>query len=657
MAYLKRPQRGEKVLQSLFDSVNSIIDYLPSITVRGDNFSTYVEHSTAGTVIHAKQPLDTDQSGKGKTYEAGSGLTLSGNTFNVSIDPNTMAIVNNRLSCTIEGGSGGSGTDHKYCDNGCHSLMIAPQADQINGWNYIGVNPDWLAGNINGGCTEGYYAIMSAILKALSGTNQSTPFAIGSQSVQTMGTQIWVNPYWLAGYTSCSAGFYGICSAVYRYLSALPVVDNGDTLKKGGQMGYYWGVDQQGSGGGGGGDDTVYAYYDYTGSIIFNSNNPSPASDPSANAIYINVDWLAGNTQCQAGYDAICSAIYKYLTGVSVYDSTSCTLKIDPTTSGIYWAPDNVTTIIPSTGLTSTALTDENNVTTGIAISISAVNDDKVLSCHNGTISWQTNNAGGGPGPGDGDHVYKYGCADTSIYFNTNDAAEYTTPETSIDQNYIGVNANWLAGNGVCQAGFDAVCSAINKYLTGISTYDTTSCTLKINPTTNTVYWAQDIGANQNFLISTGLTSATVTDPDTGTTIGTSVALNNTYISDLNVITGHSNSTNHNKVLSCNSYGAIGWVTNNAGGGGGGSDENDWYKYAPMNASLIFDPASSNKNGTTYISFNSDWLAGNGVGCCCYEGPAAVASAIIKILTEPVFDGAAQAIISALKNNHWWNSY
>jgi hypothetical protein len=68
MAYLKRPQRGEKVLQSLFDSVNSIIDYLPSITVRGDNFSTYVEHSTAGTVIHAKQPLDTDQSGKGKTY-------------------------------------------------------------------------------------------------------------------------------------------------------------------------------------------------------------------------------------------------------------------------------------------------------------------------------------------------------------------------------------------------------------------------------------------------------------------------------------------------------------------------------------------------------------------------------------------------------------
>jgi hypothetical protein len=88
-----------------------------------------------------------------------------------------MAIVNNRLSCTIEGGSG-EGTDHKYCDNGCHSLLIAAPEDQVNGWNYIGVNPDWLAGN--GMCSEGYYAIMSAILKALSGTNKSTPFAIGS---------------------------------------------------------------------------------------------------------------------------------------------------------------------------------------------------------------------------------------------------------------------------------------------------------------------------------------------------------------------------------------------------------------------------------------------------------------------------------------------
>jgi hypothetical protein len=69
-----------------------------------------------------------------------------------------------------------------------------------------------------------------------------------------------------------------------------------------------------------------------------------------------------------------------------------------------------------------------------------------------------------------------------------------------------------------------------------------------------------------------------------------------------------------------------------------------------MNASLIFNPSTSNKNGTTYISFNSDWLAGNGAGCCCYEGPAAVASAIIKILTEPVFNAAAQEIINALKN-------
>ena len=649
----KKPQRGDKVLQSIYDSVCDIIDYLPSLNLVGDNKTTSVNHSMYGTTIHAIQPKITAQ-GEKSIYEAGSGLSLTGNVFNVEIDPNTMAIVNNRLSCTIEAGSSGEGTDHKYADNGCKSLLIAPPEDQVNGWNYIGVNPDWIAGN--GMCSEGYYAVMSAILKAFSGTNLSTPFAIGSQSIQTMGTEIWVNPYWLAGYTSCSAGFYGICSAVYRYLNALPVTDNGDTLKKGGQMGFYWGVDATG-GGPGGDTNTLYKYEDQTGSLYFSSNDPSPADNVTANNVCVNVSWLAGLTDCKAGAEAVQYAVASGLAALT-HDATSCTLKIDNETSALYWAPDNTANIVPSTGLTSTAILDENEETVGIAISISAVNEDKVLSCHNGVVSWETNTATSPspPPPGDGDHVFKYDCADASIYFVSNDAEEYATPDSSIDANYIGVNADWLAGNGVCKVGFEGVCSAVYKYLTGLSTYDATSCTLKINPTTSALYWAEDIGANQNFLISTGLTSAVVTDSDTGTTIGTSVALNSTYRSDLNVITGHSNSSNYNKVLSCNSYGAIGWVTNDAGGGGG-YDGNDWYKYKAMNDSLIFYPSNSTNNGTTEVSFNPNWLAGNGDGCCCYEGPAAVASAIIKILTDPQFDAAAETIISALKTNSHWNSY
>ena len=119
MAYLKRPQKGDKVLQSLFDSVNSIIDYLPTITVRGDNYSTYVEHSNCGTVIHAKQPYDTDQTGKGSDYYAGSGIIFtSGNIINaklsagpnIKIDYNSGYLV---ISGTPEGSGGGpSGPDN-----------------------------------------------------------------------------------------------------------------------------------------------------------------------------------------------------------------------------------------------------------------------------------------------------------------------------------------------------------------------------------------------------------------------------------------------------------------------------------------------------------------------------------------------------------------
>lgn len=112
MINVKRPQKGQRTLQSIFDSVNSIIDYLPTITVRGDNYSTYVEHSTAGTIIHAKQSVFPDQTGQGGKYYAGSGIAItSGNFINalLSAGPNINIDYNNGYF-VISGTPAGSGT-------------------------------------------------------------------------------------------------------------------------------------------------------------------------------------------------------------------------------------------------------------------------------------------------------------------------------------------------------------------------------------------------------------------------------------------------------------------------------------------------------------------------------------------------------------------
>ena len=396
----RKPQRGDKALQSIYNSVCQIIDYLPSLNVVGDNKTTSVNHSMYGTTVHALPQIAS--LGEGRTYSAGSGLSLSGTQFDVNVDNTTIKIINNTLSCTVAGGGAG---DHYYnYDNVDGSIRF--YSNRISEYpqnyiNYIGVNPDWIAGL--GQCPEGFYAIESAILNAFSGDNTYDPPKIGSVSVSAMGSQIWVNP-----------------------------------------------------------------------------------------------DWLAGND----------------------------------------------------------------------------------------------------------------------------------------------------SAGGICSEGFHAVISAVWRYLNSLE-HDATSCVLKINPVTSAVYWGEDLGANQNFLISTGLTSATVTDPDTGTAIGTSVALNSTYKSYLDSIGNKTSNT----ILSCQN-GNLVWATNTAGGGG--YDGNDWYKYKAMNDSLIFYPSDSNHNGTTEVSFNPNWLAGNGTGCCCYEGPAAVASAIIKILTNQLFDGAAEMIISALTTNSHW---
>lgn len=100
----QKPQKGQPAIKELYNSVCDIIDYLPSLEVTGDQKSTYVTKSSAGTVIHAKQPNTSTQGGK--TYEAGSGLTLSGNVFNNAVTSGRFIEVTSAyaINCTLSGG-------------------------------------------------------------------------------------------------------------------------------------------------------------------------------------------------------------------------------------------------------------------------------------------------------------------------------------------------------------------------------------------------------------------------------------------------------------------------------------------------------------------------------------------------------------------------
>lgn len=97
----KKPSRGQRALQAIYDSVCQIIDYLPSLEVRGDTTTTSVSHSSAGTIIHAKQNLPAPKKtikeggGQGETYYAGEGLQLvivaGQNTFRIIAPPSNDA--------------------------------------------------------------------------------------------------------------------------------------------------------------------------------------------------------------------------------------------------------------------------------------------------------------------------------------------------------------------------------------------------------------------------------------------------------------------------------------------------------------------------------------------------------------------------------------
>ena len=110
----QKPQKGQPAIRELYNTVCDIIDYLPSLEVTGDQKSTYVTKSAAGTVIHATQ--NDNFSVKSNKYYAGNGLRLvSGNVFESALSGGTdIQIVNNVINYTGSGGGGGGGDGHTY---------------------------------------------------------------------------------------------------------------------------------------------------------------------------------------------------------------------------------------------------------------------------------------------------------------------------------------------------------------------------------------------------------------------------------------------------------------------------------------------------------------------------------------------------------------
>lgn len=106
MNFPRKPQRGQKALQSIYNAVCQIIDYLPSLEVKGDSTTTSVSHSSAGTIIHAKQNLQAPkkqivEGGEGGQQYYADGKTLQlqivdgNNTFSIKppSEPGNWALV------------------------------------------------------------------------------------------------------------------------------------------------------------------------------------------------------------------------------------------------------------------------------------------------------------------------------------------------------------------------------------------------------------------------------------------------------------------------------------------------------------------------------------------------------------------------------------
>lgn len=98
-----KPQHGQPVIQAFGNSINQIIDYLPSLEVAGDGKSTFVTKSSAGTVIHAKQDSNTSKSStEGETLSAGRYLQM---ITTQETSSGTVPLLHPILNCTLSGGN------------------------------------------------------------------------------------------------------------------------------------------------------------------------------------------------------------------------------------------------------------------------------------------------------------------------------------------------------------------------------------------------------------------------------------------------------------------------------------------------------------------------------------------------------------------------
>lgn len=90
----KKPMKGEKVLQSIHDSLCEVIDYLPSLEVRGDNKTISVNSYRSGKTIRAIQTppnsfsAPVQQQKQGAFAKVNSGDGISG--YNCSLYENGL---------------------------------------------------------------------------------------------------------------------------------------------------------------------------------------------------------------------------------------------------------------------------------------------------------------------------------------------------------------------------------------------------------------------------------------------------------------------------------------------------------------------------------------------------------------------------------------
>lgn len=77
-SFPRKPQRGDKALQALYDSVCQIIDFLPTLEVRGDSSTIKVSCYRGGKIIEAIRQTSGSQSA-GYTYDGPFAFTYDDN--------------------------------------------------------------------------------------------------------------------------------------------------------------------------------------------------------------------------------------------------------------------------------------------------------------------------------------------------------------------------------------------------------------------------------------------------------------------------------------------------------------------------------------------------------------------------------------------------